>query len=153
MNRNFEQLKKLFNEPHFRELIENNDWKTLIEEGYFNNILQLNDLASFIIYELNYPLLEQFDGIPECCFWCDQNIGSDFVIPDTIEYIQSFSFERCLNLTTITIPSSVVDIEDFAFHDCINLTDVYYEGTREEFEESVGIIGNDEILNVNFHQI
>ena len=171
-----EKLEKVFNDPEFQKLVQDNDWKTLIKEGYFNNYKHENNLASFLIQELKYPLLEQFDEIPKNCFCNDENIQGDFIIPDNIENINMSAFAHCIGLKSITIPDSVTSIDSYAFyncadlksivipsymiqiwnsafHNCNSLEDVYYEGTREEFKKIVNPIGNDYLLNANFHQI
>lgn len=170
------KLEEVFNNPEFQELIEDKDWDEIIKEGYFNNYKNENNLASFIIQELNYPLLEQFDEIPEFCFCNDENIQGNFIIPNNIKNIRMNAFESCTGLTSVTIPSSVTSIgaEAFygctgltsitilkgvkniglgAFHNCNSLKDVYYGGTWEQFKKIVNPLGNDYLFGANFHQI
>lgn len=51
-----------------------------------------------------------------------------------MEIIGDSAFERCNNLASIYIPRSVTSIDDDAFYDCKGLETVYYEGTKEEWE-------------------
>ena len=55
------------------------------------------------------------------------------IIPDSITSIKGLTFSGCKKLTTITIPNSVKIIGQWAFNECIALSDVYYEGSKEEW--------------------
>ena len=44
--------------------------------------------------------------------------------PSGIESIDSYSFYKCIGLTSITIPNSVTSIGDYAFYHCNGLTSV-----------------------------
>ncbi len=56
-------------------------------------------------------------------------------IPEGVTTITSGMFWRCNNLQKVTIPKSVATIESFTFHECGNLTDVYYGGTKSDFNK------------------
>lgn len=59
--------------------------------------------------------------------------------------------ERYLCLNDVTIPTSVTDIKCRAFYDCRNLTDVYYSGTKEQWQKiSIGEY-NEPLLNATIH--
>lgn len=49
--------------------------------------------------------------------------------------ISNGAFSKCINLTNITIPSSVTNIGSFAFESCTSLMDIYYMGTKEQWEK------------------
>ena len=52
----------------------------------------------------------------------------------------------------IGIPVSVTSIEDYAFYNCTSLKDVYYSGTREEWEQiAIGSVANELLLNATIH--
>lgn len=53
------------------------------------------------------------------------------VIPDTVTYISSNSFNRCDSLTTVTIPKSVESIGVNAFSKCENLKTIYCEAKKK----------------------
>lgn len=82
-------------------------------------------------------------------FNCD-NL-TNITIPDSVTSIGSFAFCGCSKLTNITIPISVRSIGYNAFKNCNNLKDVYYSGSRSDWEE----IGIDKInyylLSANIH--
>ncbi len=59
---------------------------------------------------------------------------ADVKIPDGITTIKEGTFDGCARLLSITIPKSVTTIEAYAFHDCHLLMNVYYLGTKEEWE-------------------
>lgn len=51
-----------------------------------------------------------------------------------VERIDNKAFEYCTSLRAVTIPKSVKRIMGQAFANCTFLTDIYYEGTRAEWE-------------------
>lgn len=51
------------------------------------------------------------------------------------ESIPGNAFSSCNSLTSVTIPSSVTSIEYSAFDDCSSLKDVYYGGTKAQWEQ------------------
>ncbi len=60
-------------------------------------------------------------------------------IPDSVTSIDYYTFSGCSSLTSVTIPDSVTSIGHDAFYGCSNLTDVYYNGTRAQWNEiSIG---------------
>jgi len=60
---------------------------------------------------------------------------------------------NCTSLTSITIPVSVTAIDRAATYGCTKLTDVYYGGTRAQWNELLRNIGtsNDPLLNATIH--
>ena len=48
-----------------------------------------------------------------------------YIIPNTVDSLDNYSFHRCSVLTNITIPSSVISIGNYAFYSCIGLTSIY----------------------------
>ena len=55
------------------------------------------------------------------------------ILPEGLEKINSFSFNECQDLLSVTIPSSITSIENYAFENCYNLINVYYNGTIEDW--------------------
>ena len=61
-------------------------------------------------------------------------------IPDSVTSIGERAFYNCAGLTSITIPNSVTSIGSRAFEDCTRLTDVYYTGSKEDWNKiSIGL--------------
>ena len=60
---------------------------------------------------------------------------TDIIFPSGIESIPGGAFSGCVNLRRITIPKTIRKIEEGTFAGCESLTDIYYEGTRQQWEE------------------
>ncbi len=56
-------------------------------------------------------------------------------IGDSVRIIGNFAFALCDSLTSVIIGDSVTTIGLCTFHDCTSLTDVYYLGTKEQWNE------------------
>lgn len=56
-------------------------------------------------------------------------------IPTNITNIEGSSFSTCESLEFIFIPNSVTSIAEYAFSGCNALTDVYYGGSKEDWEK------------------
>ncbi|MDD6489638.1 MAG: leucine-rich repeat domain-containing protein [Clostridia bacterium] len=54
-------------------------------------------------------------------------------IPNSISHIKTGTFEACTLLKSIKIPNSIKSIGDWAFESCRSLKDVYYDGSKEEW--------------------
>lgn len=79
---------------------------------------------------------------------------TNITIPNSVTCIDAYTFMRCSSLTSITIPNSVTSIEYGAFNECSSLTDVYYTGTKAEWEKidiDNSYNGNDDLLNAKIH--
>lgn len=80
------------------------------------------------------------------------------VIPNGLLNIGSYAFLNCFSLRRITLPSSLVTIGQQCFIGCRNLKDIYYNGTKDQFIDTVyarkvrGIFtDNSSTLNVTVH--
>ena len=72
-------------------------------------------------------------------------------ISEGVESIGHSAFENCKALTSITIPSTISYIGANAFNFTLELTDVYYNGTREQWNKiSIGN-NNENLLKANIH--
>ena len=72
-------------------------------------------------------------------------------IPEGVTSIGGYAFSGCSSLTSVTIPESVTSIGDDVFYDCSNLKDVYYSGTKEQWEAIDIYEGNDPLHNTTIH--
>lgn len=89
--------------------------------------------------------------IPEAMFCFDYKL-TDVVIPETVTSIGSFAFADCQSLTNINIPNGVASIGEQTFRNCESLTDVYYDGTKEQWQAiSIDSTENDALLNATIH--
>ena len=66
-------------------------------------------------------------------------------IPNNVLTIEDNLFEGCSELTSIEIPNSVTSIGDEAFYNCSSLTDVYYKGTKEQWD-TISIVDSNDYL-------
>lgn len=60
---------------------------------------------------------------------------TDIVLPPTINEIKTGAFVGCTDLRRITIPKQVKKIGEDTFKGCDRLEDVYFEGSREDWEK------------------
>ena len=94
-------------------------------------------------------LPETLEKIEDCAFK-DCTSLKTLVLPRNLETINNNAFENS-SLTSITIQKNVTDIEENAFANCSQLTDVYYTGTKEEWEAINIHIGNDHLTQATIH--
>ena len=91
------------------------------------------------------------DSITSIGDYTFSNCGlTSVTIPGSVTSIGYCAFEGC-PLTSVTIPVSVKSIEESAFEGCDQLADVYYSGTRTQWNELSIDINNDPILNASIH--
>ena len=79
------------------------------------------------------------------------NSLSSITIPNSVKTIDQAAFPNCSSLTSITIPDSVTRIGTSAFHDCSALTDVYYGGSRAEWNKIRIEEYNDQLTGATIH--
>ena len=78
----------------------------------------------------------------------------EFIIPNGVTAIPNGMFWGCSQLEKVTIPKSVTTIDTFAFHDCGNLSDIYYGGTKSDFNKiTIDSLSNynEGLLNATIH--
>lgn len=55
-------------------------------------------------------------------------------VPDGVTTIGRYAFLQCYNLVNISLPDSLTSIGNGAFSSCYKLTDIYYAGSREQWD-------------------
>lgn len=80
----------------------------------------------------------------------------DLIIPSGVASIGNFLgdkyyiFNCCNSIKTVSIPKSVKEIGPYAFNACDSITEVFYEGTKEEWERIT--IGENNSAIINAHK-
>ena len=72
-------------------------------------------------------------------------------IPDSVTSIGDSAFRGCTGLTSVTIPDSVTSIGGGAFYGCSALTDIYYGGSRAEWNKIRIDAYNDQLTGATIH--
>ena len=79
------------------------------------------------------------------------NTDASYTIPKLTEVIAVDAFDDCTALTKITIPTSVTEIKTDAFDGCSSLTDVYYDGSKSDWNAIVIESNNDALTGATIH--
>jgi hypothetical protein len=88
--------------------------------------------------------------VGEYAFFACKNIR-DIYISNKLTTIGDGAFGACASLKSITLPSSVTYIGNEAFNYCYSLTDVYFNGSKRNWEKiSIGE-NNDILKNAKIH--
>lgn len=94
------------------------------------------DFASDYKYDRVYNYSSPFQSSEsDVALYLNGEKITDLIIPDDITSISSNVFWGNKALTSITIPTSVTNIQESAFECCYRLTDIYYRGTKDEWEK------------------
>ena len=73
-------------------------------------------------------------------------------IPEGLKKIPASAFSSCTDLRSVTIPKSVTMIERSAFEACDSLLDVYYAGSKTDWEQILIVGGdNNSLWNAAIH--
>ncbi len=89
----------------------------------------------------------EYEASPDGTYCIVTGIGTatdtNIVIPSEyngmpVKEIRKRAFYLCSSLTSMTIPGSVTSIGDYAFSYCNSLETIYYTGSEEQWNESVG---------------
>ncbi len=74
---------------------------------------------------------------------------TEIFIPTGVQNIDNSAFRDCTSLTSITIPNSVTNIDNYVFESCNSLTDVYYLGTKDQWENISISDYNEDLTDAN----
>ena len=72
-------------------------------------------------------------------------------IPNSVTSIGGGAFYDCSSLTSVTIPNSVTSIGWSTFYNCTSLKDVYYTGSRNDWNKISIELYNDCLTNATIH--
>ncbi len=77
--------------------------------------------------------------------------GFCVIFGDGVKNIPEYAF--CSSkITSIIVPKSITSIGDYAFEDCYELKNVYYAGSKEDWENlNIGYYGNDYLVSATIH--
>lgn len=75
----------------------------------------------------------------------------EITIPEKVTDIRYTMFANCTALKKVTIPKSVTTINGQAFFGCTALTNVYYGGSKADWEKINKTYGNDVLENATIH--
>ena len=75
----------------------------------------------------------------------------EVVLSDSMNVIQDETFLCCDSLKTVIIPISIISVEMSAFSGCSNISDVYYGGTKEQWNSIADYGYNHNLFNATIH--
>ncbi|MBQ7822025.1 MAG: leucine-rich repeat protein, partial [Clostridia bacterium] len=89
--------------------------------------------------------------IGTAAFSCCSELTNVFIY-NSFTTIGMNAFAYCEKLSKIIVGNKVTSIDSYAFDDCTNITDVYYTGSKDEWN-TISIIewGNEYLLNATIH--
>ncbi len=76
---------------------------------------------------------------------------TDITLPNGLKAIPNGAFALCTGLKTVTVPKSVTEVGTLAFSSCTSLSDVYYDSTKEDWDNITIATGNDSLTSANIH--
>ena len=118
----------LFTIPESVECINNGAFR---QTGYYQNKSNWENGALYIgdcLIDCDYTLPEEYVVKPGTrligAFALSSRRLTSLILNDGLEFINSYAFDSCQNLTTLTIPGSVKVINGYFVKNCANLTEV-----------------------------
>lgn len=116
-----------------------------------DGVTRIEDYA--FCFSANLETVEIPDSVTQigiCAFaWSDKL--TSVVIPEGVTEISDCTFGWCTSLETITIPESVTDVHGMAFEGCGSLTDVYYGGSKSQWDTINIEYSNECLSNADIH--
>ena len=137
---------------------------TNLEEIYFDGASEIKELPFEVFYNcqklatINIPASVETIALQSFMSTGFTNI----VLPEGVKIISHQAFAKCTSLKSITIPSTIVEswtrkvnqvdtsvkgVDSGAFWDCDALTDVYYNGTKSQWDKIVSYAPDDKTTN------
>lgn len=120
-----------------------------------NGVLFNKDKTTLIAYpagntQTSYNIPNSVTSIDHFAFAGCVNL-TNVAISDRITSIGRAAFKDCKNLISVIVPDSVTSIGYGAYAGCVNLTDVYYSGSRSEWNEINVGDSNTPLNNATIH--
>ena len=78
---------------------------------------------------------------------------TNLVVKENVLSIGKYALDGCSNLKTVSIPSTLTLIDQYAFNSASQMTDVYYNGTKSEWENISKKFGNTTLNGKIIHPI
>ena len=76
---------------------------------------------------------------------------TSIVVSENVTTIEGMAFEMCGSLTSIALPSKLTSIEDGAFNFCEELSDIFYAGSKDEWNNIAIAESNDALYKAQIH--
>ncbi len=85
-----------------------------------------------------------------CFSSCDNLTVVDF--GESLKTIGQSALQSCPKLRTVILPATLQSINAYAFYDCKDLTDIYYKGTKEQWEQvTIGHWSIDDSVTIHYN--
>ena len=172
-----DKIKNFIQDPETQELLKADNFQKIFDAWDYWKKFEIDTLAlyQFFRYTSGIDVSNYLTRIPDSAYYAVEFSDSNLIIPNNITEIgvcafcvcTSFksvtipdgvttiryrAFSDCTALTSMTIPDSVTRIEEGAFYGCDSLKDVYYKGTKEQWEKIYIKEFNYRLLNIaNIH--
>ena len=73
------------------------------------------------------------------------------IIPDNVINIDDYAFYYCANLKEIVLPNGIKTIGENAFSECNKIENVYYKGSKDDWNSISFSSGNYSLINATIH--
>lgn len=110
---------------------------------------KIEDVQKYKVIRIPEKILNEYghysivDHIEAPCFYMNEYV-TDIILPNSINRLCPSQFEGCVNLKRITIPRLIKIVFNDCFSGCTSLEDIYYEGSKEEWEGAIRVENWDE---------
>lgn len=124
------------------ELVEGTDFTGASNSsGFYRSISKINipygttSIGNYAFYGVAAPCITIPDSVTSIGNNAFSNCSSlvSVTIPNGVTSIGTYAFRNCSSLVSIIIPTSVTSIGSSAFQYCTRLKDIYYTGTKEQW--------------------